>query len=205
MMQLEIICGSPRPDAESARVSHGLAAMAAHYFDDLQAHVVDLSEVELPLYLSPAMERPPSAPDEALGALRQRIWQADAFVLVSPEWNGMANPALKNLLNYFCDLSMAHKPAMLVAVSAGIGGSYPIAEMRMNSYKNTYLCFTPDHLIVTAVAEHFQHDEYRGDTRLTGLERRALHSLGVLETYAAALKPVRAGLCEMQAEYPYGM
>ncbi len=44
--------------------------------------------------------------------LREKLETADGFVVVSPEWNGMAAPALKNMFVYVRK-TMAHKPATL--------------------------------------------------------------------------------------------
>ena len=42
--------------------------------------------------------------------------------------------------------------ACLVGVSAGGNGVYPVTEMRISSFKNTKICYTPDHAIVRNVA-----------------------------------------------------
>ena len=42
---------------------------------------------------------------------------------------------------------MAHKPGLIVTVSAGLGGSYPVTELRISSHKNTRLCYIPDHVL----------------------------------------------------------
>jgi hypothetical protein len=38
---------------------------------------------------------------------------------------------------------------LIIAVSGGAGGgAYPVAELRMSSYKNSRICYLPEHLIV---------------------------------------------------------
>jgi len=56
----------------------------------------------------------------------------------------MAPAGLKNFFLYAGNTALAHKPAYLVGISASRGGSYPIAELRMSSYKNSYLCYIPN-------------------------------------------------------------
>ncbi|MCV5978616.1 NAD(P)H-dependent oxidoreductase, partial [Escherichia coli] len=67
---------------------------------------------------------------------------------MTPEWHGMATPALKNFLLLTTANELAHKPALLVSVSVSINGVYPISELRMTGSKNNHVCFLPDHLIV---------------------------------------------------------
>ena len=68
--------------------------------------------------------------------------------MISPEWAGMAPAHLKNFL-LMCDGGeLAHKPAQLIGVSSGMGGAYPIAELRMSGYKNNFLMWLPDHMRV---------------------------------------------------------
>ncbi len=83
--------------------------------------------------------------------IEAKVTEADALVLITPEWGGMATPLLKNFL-LMCDSQhTAHKPVLLVAVVSGISGAYPISELRMNAMKNNKLVAVPDHLIVRDV------------------------------------------------------
>ena len=112
----------------------------------------------------------------------------------------MATPHLKNLL-LNCGAEMAHKPALLVSVSAGMGGSYPIAELRMSGNKNSHIWWLPDHLILRDVKSLF-HDE--GDEVSRSLTARIDHLLAWLVQSTGALAPVRAA-CQDLKTYPFGM
>jgi hypothetical protein len=111
------------------------------------------------------------------------------------------------LKNFFllCDRQvLAHKPALIVTVSAGLGGSYPVAELRMSSYKNTRLCYVPDHVIVRNVGQVL-HGETPGDEHDAALRRRIDYNARLLLEYAKALVAVRrSGLMDLDA-YPFGM
>ena len=52
-----------------------------------------------------------------------------------------------------------HEPGLIVTVSAGAGGSYPVTELRISSYKNTRLCYIPDHVIVRNVGQMLHGDQ----------------------------------------------
>ncbi len=40
---------------------------------------------------------------------------------------------------------------LIVAVSSGAGGAYPVAELRMSSYKNSRICYIPEQIIIRDV------------------------------------------------------
>ena len=56
--------------------------------------------------------------DEKFVALQRRMADADAYVLVAPEWAGMVPATLKNFLLMGVK-DVGHKPALIVGVSAG--------------------------------------------------------------------------------------
>ena len=150
-----------------------------------QCSLIDLGERGLPLW--PADDKGPWAD------YQQQLAAADGLVVIAPEWNGMACPAIKNFFIYASKAELGHKPGLLVGVSSGIGGSYPIAELRASSYKNCRLCYLPEHLIVRGVekvlngADAISEDDQRIRARLD-------YDLDILARYAVALKPVREAI-----------
>ena len=147
------------------------------------------------------------------GSDMQKMWQplsrelesCDAFVVVSPEWSGMAPAGLKNFFLY-CGDELVHKPAMIVAVSSGRGGAYPVVELRMSSYKNTYLCYIPNHVIIRDVENILNAPKPNPDNKSDAyLRKRLLHSLKVLEQYGKGLQLVRESKVEDREKYGNGM
>lgn len=125
----------------------------------------------------------------------ERLAAAEGVVVVTPEWHGMVPPMLKNLL-CCCDAGeLAFKPAYIVAVSAGAGGTYPIAELRMSGGKNNYLHWLPDHLIIRQVSGFRPGEE--GHAAPDWLEARMEHGLKVLDAYAEAAKAIRANVVDL--------
>mmetsp|Transcript_12664 Transcript_12664/g.33041 ORF Transcript_12664/g.33041 Transcript_12664/m.33041 type:complete len:263 (+) Transcript_12664:46-834(+) len=57
-----------------------------------------------------------------LAELADAITRADAFVMLSPEYNHAASPALMNVLNHFGSSLFAFKPSAIVCYSAGQWG-----------------------------------------------------------------------------------
>jgi multimeric flavodoxin WrbA len=129
---------------------------------------------------------------------------ADAVLIISPEWNGMACPAIKNFFIYASKAELAHKPGLLVGVSSGVGGSYPISELRASSYKNCRLCYLPEHLIVRGVEKVLNSPE-PADADDARLHARIDYELDILYKYAHALRPVRANIDMSNPAFANGM
>lgn len=185
-MKIVVINGSTRANSQSRRVADYLLDRLRNL--NTEAVLVDLNEQRLPLY------------DDTDEGPWQEIWQpieaelenADGFVFVSPEWDGMFSAGLHNLFNYVASGSskkvMAHKPVTLVGVSDGMGGVYPLAQMRMVGPKNTHYLVTPENIRFANVKDVLVD----GNIVVDGLRERADYSLRVLLEYAKALQQVRA-------------
>lgn len=99
----------------------------------------------------------------------------------------MACPALKNFFLYAGRNELAHKPALLVGVSSGLGGAYPLSELRASSYKNCRICFIPEQLIVRQVEAVMNHGP-AADADDQRIRERADWALDVLLHYCEALR-----------------
>ena len=116
MLNIALIAGSSRSGSQSAKVARFLRqrlielGLTRHE----QSSLLDLGERGLPLW--PADDKGPWA------EYQQQLTAADALVVIAPEWNGMACPAVKNFFLYASKAELAHKPGLLVGVSSGIGG-----------------------------------------------------------------------------------
>ena len=206
-MNLLIVSGSQRSPSQSAKVARYLAQASVWYGQ--------VSHLELCQYNLPFWDGEDSSiyTDESPWPLiSQKVRHADALVLVTPEWGGMATPILKNFLLMCGMQETAHKPALIVSVVNGISGAYPIAELRMNSLKNNKIIAVPDHLIIRNVNSvlNSSSDQLEGLTdREVRLRERIDYSLHMLHQYSEALKPIRVRHetkpFPKQQEYIYGM
>jgi azobenzene reductase len=182
-MKLVVISASMRKESQSLKVSKWLAEHAQSL--DVESEVLDLHEVKLPLF--DTGETPAPNAEKILNILDS----ADGLVFVSPEWNGMMSHGLANML-HFVGKELAHKPVMLVGVSAGRGGTYPVAQMRQIGQKNNQYVISPESLIVQGVNDimndHEMSDEKSPDQ---SVKTRADYALKVLIEYAKSLKTVR--------------
>lgn len=197
-MFISIIVGSSRQNSQSAKVGQYVSGLVSvkhslHSVKDLLPKLWDNDAFE-------STKEQSAAKNELVV---KELNQADAFIFVVPEWNGMVPPAMKNLF-VICDKELAHKPALLVSVSAGMGGAYPIAELRMSSYKNSRVCYIPDHVIVRHVEQVMNTpDSVNEDDKR--IRDRLAYSVKVLEEYAKAFQSIRqSGVIDLAA-HPNGM
>jgi hypothetical protein len=109
---------------------------------------------------------------------------------------------LKNLL-LLCGPSIAHKPGLIVGVSSGMGGTYPVSELRGFSTKNSKLCFIPDHLILRNVAQLLQGASPEGDIDKQ-VRERIDYTLQVFFEYNNAFKSMRESSKIDLKLFPYG-
>lgn len=200
-MKIVLISGSSRAGSQSIKVTRWLEQ---HLKDlNVETEVLDLHKTALPLQHEEIWGEINTDPTAV--KVREILDSADGFVVVSAEWNGMVPPSLKNLFVYVKH-TMANKPAYLVAVSAYRGGAYPIAELRMNSAKNSFVNYIPEHLVIRG-AEDFMNDLAldSGDKDDQYVKHRAMYGLKLLVEYTKALEQVRASGVIDYESYTNGM
>lgn len=197
-MKLTIISGSQRAQSQSLRVANYLDKIAKEHFTT--SRIFDLHELNFPLWNEGVWQ----------GTEEWSQWrdfssvlaESDAFIFITPEWHGMATPALKNFLLLTTAAELAHKPALAVSVSASVNGVYPISELRMTASKNNHVCLLPDHLI-------FRDIEQLLDVELNctneHMKQRTAYTMELLASYAVALKPVHKAMLEKGKQFVYGM
>ncbi|GLQ07275.1 NADPH-dependent FMN reductase [Sneathiella chinensis] len=201
MSKIGIIIGSVRDKSQSARIAHHIQDRLARQPEQPETVLFSLKDLALPLWSEEKWQADsPLSRDWA--PVSASLARCDGFVFVVPEWAGMAPPHLKNFL-LMCDQGeLAHKPCQLIGVSAGMGGAYPVAELRMSGYKNNFLMWLPDHMILRQVNDLFTSDPATPlDDRLN---QRLDYCLRFLTETARALTPVRQ-TCQDLSTYKNGM
>jgi NAD(P)H-dependent FMN reductase len=84
------------------------------------------------------------------------MFAADAFILVSPEYNGSYSPAMKNLLDHFP--KQHHKPFGIVTASPGPLGGIRASQQMQLLINALFGIASPYMLIVSAVDKKFDAD-----------------------------------------------
>jgi NAD(P)H-dependent FMN reductase len=190
-MKISIISGSHRNPSQSEKVARYIEKALSAEFDDIEPWVYPLADNPLPLWDQSIWEDDEEW-SQRLAPLKKQFSESDAFVIVAPEWHGQVPAGLKNFFLMFNRFEMGHKPALIVALSSVDGGAYPVAELRMSSYKNNRLCYIPEHLILRNVEKILNEDAADNDDSADGYFRERISwALGILRGYAVALKSMR--------------
>jgi azobenzene reductase len=202
-VNITIVVGSHRKDSQSSRVGKYIAEDLAHIDPAVTVNTIDLAENPLPLW-DESVWRGDSEYAALWKPYRDTMRKADGFVIIAPEWAGMVPPGLKNLLLFAGPREVGHKPALIIAVSASRGGSYPVNELRTSGYKNSRLLYIPEHVLVQDVADVLVEEKPASD-RDAWLRRRIEFADRILLEYAKALAPIRSSGLTEHADFPYGM
>ena len=203
-MKITIISGSHRANAQSLKVAKVIQETLEAGICD-EAPILSLADNPIPLWDQGVWDG-----DEKWQALltpiKEQLASSDAFVIITPEWHGQVPAGLKNLFLLCSKNELGHKPAMLVAVSSGDGGAYPIAELRMSSYKNNRLCYIPEQMIIRNVEEVLNENSEDNNQRSdTFYRERISWALGILREYSLALAQVRNSGATQTEKFNNGM
>jgi chromate reductase, NAD(P)H dehydrogenase (quinone) len=116
-MKIEIISGSPRENSITNRVAIHLKNIIQERTDH-KVDIIDVREREFPL-LQSVFSSVESTPDP-YKEIAHKMLNADAFILLTPEYNGSYPAALKNLLDHFP--KQHHKVFAIATASTGMLG-----------------------------------------------------------------------------------
>lgn len=149
-MKIEIISGSPRVNSVTRRV----ALNVKKWLDSNSDHetgIIDMKDWSLPPVQSVfvSVDRTP----DQFKALAERIFNADAFILVTPEYNGSYSPSMKNLLDHFP--KQHHKPFGIVTASPGALGGIRASQQLLQLIPALFGIASPYLLIVPTVDKKF--------------------------------------------------
>ncbi len=105
------------------------ADIVAHWFvktarerTDMAFDVIDLAEANLPA-------RIPAGPDHNVAAFRRRVAEADAYVVITPEYNHSFPASLKQAIDLASD-GWAAKPVGFVSYGGRSGGLRAVEQLR---------------------------------------------------------------------------
>ena len=204
-MKISIISGSSRASGQSGKVARVIAQSLATQEACTETYLFDLADNPLPLW-DDSIWGGDEAWQQRLSPISAQLASSDAIIIIAPEWHGMVPAGLKNFFLMWGKGELAHKPGLLVGVSSGDGGAYPIAELRMSSYKNNRLCWLPEQLIARQVKSLCNEDASQNNGALhDAFSARCDYALELLLAYASALKPIRNGGLIDHETYMNGM
>ena len=148
--------------------------------------ILDPTELRLPVLEAPQFYYADGEAPPELEAASAKVDAADAFVIISPEYNHSIPPALSNLLDHFGGSKYACKPSGLVTYSSGQWGGVR-AAMQLRALTSELGCLSVSRTCaIPNAAEAFDEegtpaDPARWEKMLGGV-------LNQLEWMAAAMK-----------------
>jgi NAD(P)H-dependent FMN reductase len=121
-LRVAVIIGSTREGRMGRTISTWFVHQAEPR-DDLDLAVIDLAEFEFP-------QRYPHDPTPAMTAFAARVRRAEAFVVVTPEYNRSFPASLKQAIDLVYDEWRA-KPVGFVSYGLGSDGVYAVEQLRV--------------------------------------------------------------------------
>ncbi|MBU6415482.1 NAD(P)H-dependent oxidoreductase [Patescibacteria group bacterium] len=199
MLKIKIILGSTRPNRFSDKPGNWIFE-AAKKKDDVEAELLDLRDYPLPFFdesTSPARIKDGAYPNEIARKWAAKIREADAFIIVTPEYNHGASGVLKNALDYIYT-EWNNKPVGFVAYG-GVGGARAVEQLREVAVE---LQMAPIRNAIH-IPQHWNLLDENGKLKTGALDpfkKSADTFLGQLLWWAKALKTAREQPLEKQEE-----
>jgi azobenzene reductase len=145
MAKIVLINGSMNPESVTKRVLNLFAKLLQK-----QGHETELicvAETNFPLFSFTVPQT------EKMIEISEKIKQADAFIVGSPEYHGGYTGALKNLLDYQDGSGFKHKPIALLAVSGGLkAGILTLMSLRQ-VFRSLHANVIPEEIAISSEHE----------------------------------------------------
>ncbi|MFD5223779.1 NADPH-dependent FMN reductase [Streptomyces tendae] len=182
ILRLAVIIGSSREGRTGPAVARWFVeeAESSAMFD---VDVLDLAGVELPLSLTHGAG---SESADALGAVGDRLDSADAFVVITPEYNHSFTAPMKNLIDWHRTQWQA-KPVSFVSYGGLSGGLRAVEQLRQ-VFAELHAATIRDTVSFHGVWQYVGDD---GALRAPDATVPAKVMLEKLQWWAAALKDAR--------------
>lgn len=184
-MNISIISSSHRINSESQRISEIFEVQLKKKNKLFNIFNLNLKKINLPLW----DESPNIELSKKWKNVSKKLISSDIFIYIVPEYGGMASPVGKNFFLYCNNGELTHKPGLIVSISSGNGGAYPISELRSSSYKNRHIMWIPENIIIRNV-EQFCPGEH-GPLIPKWLDKRIDYVFSLLIRYGECLRPIQ--------------
>jgi NAD(P)H-dependent FMN reductase len=190
-LQVAIIMGSIRQGRFGDTVARWLTTQARQR-DDMALDVIDLVEVDLPMVY-------PQQPEPAVEAYIERIDHADAFVVITPEYNHGYPASLKQAIDLPRD-QWREKPVGFVSYG-GTGGGVRAVEQLRQVFAELHTVTMRDAVSFHMVWDLFDESGQPHDP--AGCNAAAKTMLDQLAWWATALRTARtADAARLEASKP---
>ena len=148
---------------------------------------IDPKEYDLPILRKRFKDFEPGKAPENLKKLSEIFKAADAFILISAEYNHSIPPALSNILDYFHEEYFWRPSAIVSYSSGGFGGVRAAVHLR-DMVSELGMPSIPTNFAISRIQDSLDEN---GNALDEGLNRRIKKFFDELEWYARALKEQR--------------
>lgn len=131
MLKVKVIMGSTREGRNGGRVGEYIQSVAA-IEADWEVEYLDLKALDLPMYadaVSPSFRESLDGLPEEVKEWSRKIEEADAFVIVTPEYNHGYPAPLKNAIDWLFK-EWNRKPVAFVSYGALLAGGRAVEQLR---------------------------------------------------------------------------
>ncbi|CAM5612271.1 NAD(P)H-dependent oxidoreductase [Streptomyces narbonensis] len=186
-IKLAVIIGSVRGGRFGPTVANWFVEQAKKS-GEFTVDLIDLVDFPLPMEMPAFGEEPDAATKAVSDRLSARLHDADAFAVVTPEYNHTVGPSLKNAIDwYFEEWSL--KPVGLVSYG-GMGGGLRAAEHLRQIFAEVHATTVRDMLSFHNAWGDFQKDGQ--PVSPAGSEEAAANLLKQVAWWADALREARS-------------
>lgn len=131
-LSIAVIVGSTRQGRFSDKFGEWIATEIKKQ-ENVTVEIIDLINYEMPFFnepISPSYKQEPYK-NEAVTRFTKKIAEADAFVVITPEYNHGTSAVLKNALDWVYQ-EWNNKPVAFVSYGS-VGGARAIEQLRLNA------------------------------------------------------------------------
>lgn len=186
-MNISIVAGSPRKNSLNFRVALFLKKLLDTKTDHT-IKLIDVRDYNVPVMLQEVITSVEKAPPD-LKDLAKIMFETDAFIMVTPEFNGSYTPALKNLFDHFP--KQMHKTFGIVTTSPGAMGGVRATQQLQLLINALFGIASPYMLITPLVDKRFDEEGNLKDESFNYMIDSFIHEfLWLAERVKQELQPV---------------
>lgn len=186
--RLAVIYASVRDDRFGPVIGGWFVSMAEQYGAFGEIDIIDLADHELPLRMPAFGADPAPETSRVMDGLAERLGAADAFVVVTPEYNHSYPASLKNAIDWFRSEWHA-KPVGFVSYGGVSGGLRAVEHLRQ-VFAELHATTVRDVLSFPVARELFDDGGQPRDQEATGTAAKSM--LNQMQWWTGALREARA-------------
>ena len=150
-MKITIVSGSPRQASVTVRIAKYLLKYFSEKYTAHEFQFLNLQEHQIP-FIEKVWSTINDVPEE-FKPVAEKIYSADAFIIVTPEYNGSMSSALRNLFDHFP--KQTKKVFGIVTASEGAMGGIRAAVSMQNQICAWFGIPCPNMLVIGNMDKRF--------------------------------------------------